>query len=174
MLKKVILIAGCIMCCIKVEAQTVTDTTAKLSPEPASPLKTLTYKQYDAYLKGDDLYTMDWPATLNHYPLPDQALKHKHEINLSPIQIGKITVISNNLHRKKLDMGEIIIRNEHMLDSLFKTHNIDDGTIIFYANRSGLYYGEVRNAILQACFATEKLLSNAQIKQLELLEKHNN
>jgi len=173
MLKKVLLIAGCVICCVKVEAQTVADTTAKAPAEPASPLKTLTYKQYDAYIKGEDLYAMDLPATLNHYPLPDQALKHRHEINLSPIQIDKLTVLSNNLHRKKLEMGEIIIRNEHMLDSLFKTHNIDDGTIIFYANRSGLYYGEVRNAILQACFATEKLLSNAQIKQLELLEKHN-
>jgi len=117
---------------------------------------------------------MDLRATLNHYPLPDQVLKHKHEINLSPIQISKITIISNSLHRKKLDMGEIIIRNEHMLDSLFKTHNIDDGTIIFYANRSGLYYGELRNAILQACYATERLLSPAQVKQLEALEKHNN
>jgi hypothetical protein len=77
------------------------------------------------------------------------------------------------LHRKKLEMGGIVIRNEHMLDSLFKMHNIDDGAIIFYANRSGLYYGELRNAILQACYATERLLSPVQIRLLEASEKHN-
>jgi hypothetical protein len=173
MFKKIMFVTGCVAWSVVAKAQIAPDTTTKLPAEPTSPLKTLTYKQYDAYLKGEDLYAMDLPATLNHYPLPDEVLKHKAAMNLSPVQISKIAVIRDNLHRKKLEMGGIVIRNEHMLDSLFKMHNIDDGAIIFYANRSGLYYGELRNAILQACYATERLLSPVQIRLLEASEKHN-
>jgi hypothetical protein len=140
--------------------------------EKKSPVKTLTYKQYDALIKGEDLYDMALPATLNHYPMPDDVIKYKKGLDLSPIQISKITAIGKELHRKRVEMGPIIIRNENMLDSLFRTHNIDDGTLIFYANRYGLYQGEIRNAILQACYATEILLSPAQVKRLEELENH--
>jgi len=137
-----------------------------------SPVKTLTYEQYDALLKGDDLYNMALAGTLNHYPLPDKVIKYKKELDLSPIQVSKITTLSNNLHRKKIQMGGVIITNERTLDSLFRTHKLDDGTIIFYSNRYGLYQGELRNAILQACYETAKLLSPAQVKQLETLENH--
>jgi len=140
--------------------------------EKKSPVKTLTYAQYDALIKGEDLYDMALPATLNHYPMPDDVIKYKKGLDLSPSQISKITAIGKELHRKRVEMGSIIIRNENMLDSLFRTHNIDDGTLIFYANRYGLYQGEIRNAILQACYATEKLLSPAQVKKLEALENH--
>jgi len=138
-----------------------------------SPLKTLPYKQYDALMKGEDLYDMALPATLNHYPMPDDVIKYKKGLDLSPTQISKITALGKELHRKRLEMGPIIIKNEQILDSLFRTHIIDDGTLIFYANRYGLYQGELRNAILQACYATEILLSPAQVKKLGELEKHN-
>lgn len=170
---------------IVVQKDTVTakkDTVAKVAApvivnadkvvEKKSPIKTLTYKQYDALMKGEDLYDMALPATLNHYPMPDDVIKYKKGLDLSPIQISKITAIGKELHRKRVEMGPIIVRNENMLDSLFRTHNIDDGTLIFYANRYGLYQGEIRNAILQACYATEKLLSPAQVKKLEELENH--
>lgn len=137
-----------------------------------SPVKTLTYKQYDALMKGEDLYDMALPATLNHYPMPDDVIKYKHELDLGPQQIIKITAIGKELRRKRLEMGLVIINNEKVMDSLFRTHNIDDGTLVFYANRYGLYQGELRNAILQACYATERLMSPAQVKQLEALEKH--
>jgi len=58
------------------------------------------------------------------------------------------------------------------LDDLFKTHKVDDGVIIFYTNRYGLYQGELKNALLQACYKTEELLSAGQLKQLEILENH--
>ena len=47
------------------------------------------------------------------------------------------------------------------------------GKIIFYTNRHGLYQGELKNAILQACFATEKQLTPQQIKRFEALQKPN-
>jgi len=110
---------------------------------------------------------------LNHYPLPDKALKYKVQLGLNPGQIIKLNDLATKLHRKKLEMGENIIHNEKMLDSLFHSRQIIDGTLIFYTNRSGLYYGELRGAILLACYNTEKILSDTQIRKLESLEKVN-
>jgi hypothetical protein len=137
-----------------------------------SPLKTLTYEQYNALLKGDDLYDMALPATLNHFPMPDAVIKNKKKLDLSPIQISKIAAIAVELHRKRVEMGGMMIKNEQTLDDMFKNKKADEGGVIFYANRYGLYLGELRGAILMACYNTERLLSPAQIKQLDALENH--
>ena len=154
--------------CAAANAQSSVDTTVK-----HSPVKTLSDKRYNDYLKGQDLDDMALVAELNHYPQPEKALKFRKELQLSPIQVGKLNTIVTGLHHKKIEMGGFIIHNEKMLDSLFHAKRLDDGVIIFYATRSGLYYGELRNAILQACYTTEKVLSNAQIKKLEALQKVN-
>jgi hypothetical protein len=136
-----------------------------------SPVRTLSYPEYEAYLKGEAADDMAKVAEINHYPLPDQVLKWRNELDLSPVQRTKITEINVYMHRRRLQTGGSIISNERTLDSLFRTGKIDDGTLIFYANRFGLYQGELRNAILQACFATAKLLSPQQITRLESLQK---
>jgi len=92
-------------------------------------------------------------------------------MDISPIQITKIGTIAKELHRKKLEMGLIIIHNERTLDSIFRYNRLDNGSLIFYANRYGLYQGELRNAILQACLATRALLSDQQIRRYEALQK---
>jgi hypothetical protein len=137
-----------------------------------STVKSIGDDYYNALIKGDDMYNMAAVAELNHYPMPDKALKYKKEMDLSPTQISKLTAINTELHRKRVEMGGNIITNEKKLDELFKTHKLDDGIIIFYTNRYGLYQGEIRNAILQACYATENLLSDGQVKKLEALENH--
>jgi hypothetical protein len=159
------------------------DTGAKHSPHknvkhspgplviPHSPVKTLSDVKYNILLKGADFDDMALAAVLNHYPLPDSALKYKVQLGLNPGQITKLKDISSTLHRKRLEMGDNIIRNEKMLDTLFKIKQADDGAIIFYTNRYGLYLGEIRNAVLQACYKTENILSDVQIRKLESLEK---
>ena len=144
----------------------VTDTELK-----HSPVKTISDLKYNAYLKGDDFNNMSSAGDLNHFPSPDSVLKYKKQLDLSPIQVGQLTKLSGELHRKKIEMGGNIIRNEKMLDSLFHSRYIDEGSLIFYTNRSGLYYGEMKGAILMACYKAEKLLTPAQIKKLEVLEK---
>jgi hypothetical protein len=138
-----------------------------------SPVKTLSDKQYNALLKGEDFYNMALPAELNHFPMPDKVIKFKKELGLSPGQITKITAIATELHRKRVEMGSFIIKNEQTLDNLFRKQRLNNGDLIFYATRSGLYYGELRNAILQACLSTGDLLAPQQIKQLETLQNHN-
>src|ERR1700761_4634968 len=106
--------------CVFAKAQTPADS----SVVKQSPLKTLTYEQYNALLKGEDIYGMPLVAELNHYPMPDKVLKYKYEMNLSPIQVNKISAIAKDLHRKRLEMGQIIINNERTLDSLFRTRQL--------------------------------------------------
>jgi len=151
----------------KVNAQSTADSSAIKK----STLKTLSDAQYTALLNGNDLYGMALAGELNHYPSPDKVLKYRMELDLSPIQVSKITAISKELHRKKLEMGLIIIHNERTLDSIFKYHALNNGSLIFYTNRYGLYQGELRNTILQACLVTRTLLSQQQINELYALKK---
>jgi hypothetical protein len=138
-----------------------------------SPIKSITDTRYNAYLRGDDLDSMALVGQLNHYPLPDDALKYKAQLSLNSQQVVKLKELSATLHRKKVEMGENIIRNEKMLDNLFHNQQITDGTLIFYTNRSGLYFGELKGAILMACYNTQKILSEGQLKKLDTLEKTN-
>lgn len=64
-----------------------------------------------------------------------------------------------------------MIKNEKALDALFKSKKLDDGTLIFYTNRYGLYQGELRNAILQAYVKVQAILDATQRKKYEQLQK---
>ena len=166
-MKKLLLLLIIILSYLGVNAQSIpADTTPK-----KSTVKTLSNKQYNALLNGDDLYGMALVAELNHYPNPEKVIKYKKELDLSPEQVTKLTDIVKELHRKKLEMGVIIIRNERTLDSLFHTRKLDNGSLIFYANRYGLYQGELRNAILQSFLVTRGLLTPQQLSKYIALQK---
>ncbi|ASU36236.1 hypothetical protein MuYL_4351 [Mucilaginibacter xinganensis] len=153
----------------KVKAQPATDSiTIK-----KSSVKTLTDEEYTALLNGKDLYHMSLAAELNHYPSPQKALQYKKELDLSPQQLTKLNAVVKELRRKTLEMGLIIIRNERTLDSIFKYNKLDNGSLIFYANRYGLYQGELRNVILQSYLVTKNLLTPQQLRKIESLEKRN-
>jgi hypothetical protein len=150
-----------------VKAQSTIDTVKR------SPVRTITYAQYQAYLKGgagDDLALV---ATVHHYPMPEKVLKLKKELNLSPAQVKNLTDINTHMHRLRVQVGGSIIDNEKTIDLLFAQNNVDNGNLIFYINRYGAYQGELRNAILQACIATKKELTPEQMKLFDTLQKPN-
>ncbi|MDB5003486.1 MAG: hypothetical protein JWQ34_1711 [Mucilaginibacter sp.] len=157
-----------ILCGGSIYAQSHTDTAGK-----HSPARTLTYQQYQAYLKGEAGEDLARVAEMNHYPLPDKVLKWRVQLDLSPIQIKKLTEASAYLRRRRLQIGGSIIDTERMLDSMFRYNRVVDGNLIFYANRYGLYQGELKNALLQACLSTQKLLSQQQMAMYEGLQKRN-
>lgn len=168
MLRSILSLIVILLFCGSLRAQQVDSTLKK------STVKTLTDKQYTALLNGEDVYNnMALPAQINHYPMPDQVIRFKKELGLSPNQVIKITAIATELHRKRVEMGALIITNEQTLDNLFRKQRLNNGDVIFYATRSGLYYGELRNAILQACLSTGDLLAPQQIKKLETLQNPN-
>jgi len=166
--KGLLLLFVCMFGCRLLKAQTPADSLIK-----HSSLKTITDEQYNALINGDDIWGMGKVALLNRYPDPENVIKFKKELQLSPIQVHNIAPVAKELHRKKLEMGLIIIKNERVIDSLFRTHKANDGVIVFYATRSGAYLGELRNAILQACMVTEKQLSTLQINKFNALLKAN-
>jgi hypothetical protein len=149
-----------------VNAQSITDTAGKISP-----VRTLTYAQYYGYLKGEAGEDLARVAETNHYPLPDKVLKYRTQLDLSPIQVKKITEASAYLRRRRLQIGGSIIDTEKQLDSMFRYNKVQDGNLIFYATRYGAYQGELKNALLQACLSTQKLLSEQQIARYEALQK---
>ena len=73
------------------------------------------------------------------------------------------------MKRKVMEKNNFLITNERTMDSLFRYKKINNGLLIYYANRFGLYQGELRNALLQACLKTEAILSATQIKKYDLL-----
>lgn len=145
--------------------QTRTDTSGR------SPVRTLSMQQYNAYLKGEADDDMAMVAEQNRYPMPDKVLKLGNELKLTPVQIQKITDINTQMHRRRLQVGQSIVSNEKTLDSLFKYKKVNDGNLVFYTNRFGLYQGELKNAMLQACWATQQLLSPQQITKYQSLQK---
>lgn len=135
-----------------------------------STVKTLSDVQYNALLKGDDVYNFALVAEINKYPSADKALKFKKQLDLSPTQVTSLTNINTGLQRKKLEMGNFIITNETRLDALFRAKKINESDLIFYTNRYGLYQGELRNAILNAAIKTYNLLSPQQVNKLNALK----
>ncbi|MEO6524818.1 MAG: Spy/CpxP family protein refolding chaperone, partial [Mucilaginibacter sp.] len=148
-------------------AQSGADTTGM------SPLKTMSYVQYKAYIDGIDQFNLAGVASLNHYAEPQKALNWKRELDLSVVQVTDITSINSTLVRKMKEMGDFIVKNERALDEMFRTKKVTDGTLIFYTNRYGLYQGEMRNAVLQAAVKVQAILTPAQRKKYEQLQKLN-
>ncbi|MFD0763811.1 hypothetical protein ACFQZI_03025 [Mucilaginibacter lutimaris] len=132
-----------------------------------SPVKTLSDVQYNALIRGEDVYGMSTVADINGFPSAEKALKFKKEIDLSPSQVSSLTKIYTELKRKKIEMGNFIVTNEIKLDALFRTKKINESNLIYYTNRYGLYQGELRNAILNAALNTYYLLSPQQINKLK-------
>lgn len=164
MFKKLLVVCGLLTGFVTAKAQTDSLTMP-------SAIKTLTLKQYADYQKGPGLQDMALPATLNRYPMPDDVLRYKKELKLTPEQVKKITEISKYLQLKKTEIGQSVIRNEKKLDELFSTQKVDEGSIAFYGNRYGLYEGEYRTSVLMACYNTYNALNPQQTTQFWKLKK---
>lgn len=133
--------------------------------------KSLGYEQYKGFYDGVDINNLDRIAILNHYPSPKKVIILKKELALTADQATQITAMNKELARKMKEMGSLIIKNENTLNELFRTKQITDGALIFYANRYGGDIGELRNAMLQTYLKTKDLLTPEQLKKYEELQK---
>jgi Spy/CpxP family protein refolding chaperone len=136
-----------------------------------SPLRSMPYEQYKAYLDGEDRDHLGLVAEVNHFPSPQKALDLKKELILTNVQVSALNVVNTELTRKMKEMGSMIVKNETTLNTLFKAKKLDDGTLIFYVNRYGLYQGELRNAILQSYIKAAAILTPQQNKKYQQLQK---
>jgi hypothetical protein len=110
-------------------------------------------------------------ADRNGYPSPQKVLQWQKVLLLNDRQKTSIGSINKELLRKVNEMNNFLITNERTMDSLFRYKKINNGTLIYYTNRYGLYHGELRNAVLQACVKTEAILTASQIKKYAQLLK---
>ncbi|MGI4022152.1 MAG: hypothetical protein ACRYFA_11650 [Janthinobacterium lividum] len=155
-------------CCFNsLKAQT--DSAAQ---KPAAPTKELFLHKFEAYQTGKNRAGLMDVADRNQYPSPQKVLLWQKELLLNDRQKAAIGLINKEMQRKTIEMNNFLITNEGALDSLFKLKKINNGLLIFYTNRYGLYQGELRNALLQACLKTEAILTATQLKKYDTLLLH--
>lgn len=125
--------------------------------------------KFEAYKTSKNRPGLLAVADHNHYPSPEKVLLWQKELRLNDRQKTTINQINTGLKKKVSEMNNFLITNERTMDSLFRYKKINNGLLIFYTNRYGLYQGELRNALLQACLKTEAQLSATQIKKYDSL-----
>ena len=121
--------------------------------------------QFEAFKTSRNINGLADVADHHHYPLPEKVLGWQKQLQLNDRQKVAISQINTALQRKVKEMNGFLITNEKMLDSLFSYKKVNNGLLIYYTNRYGLYQGEIRNAVLQACLKTETQLTATQLKK---------
>jgi Spy/CpxP family protein refolding chaperone len=140
-----------------VMAQSLTDTTAAGKGMPV----------------GMDIRALAKTATLRHYPLPDDVLGYQKQVELTAAQVSQLQAIIKTLNMKKAEIRQSVTANEKILNKLFDSRKPEEGALIFYGNRYGLYEGEMRTAVLNACAQTGRVLTPRQNTKFEQLQKPN-
>jgi hypothetical protein len=125
--------------------------------------------QFEAFKSSKNINGLVDLADHNHYPFPEKVLSWQKQLQLNDRQKVVINQINTALQRKVKEMNGFLITNERTLDSLFRYKKVNNGLLIYYTNRYGLYQGELRNALLQACLKTEGQLTANQIKKYDAL-----
>ncbi|RYE34934.1 MAG: hypothetical protein EOP42_07000 [Sphingobacteriaceae bacterium] len=148
----------------QVKAQTDT-----LNQPENTPVKEAFLQKFEAYQLSKNYFSLLDIADRNHYPSPQKVLTWQKQLQLNDRQKLVINQINTELKRKVNEMNNFLITNERTMDSLFRYKKINNGMLIYYTNRYGLYQGELRNALLQACVKTEAVLTSTQIKKYNAL-----
>lgn len=128
--------------------------------------------KFENFKTSQNLVGLQDVAEHHHYPAPQKVLKWQKELQLNDRQKVAIKQINEAFQKKVNEMNNFLITNEKALDNLFRLKQMNNGMLIFYTNRYGLYQGELRNALLQACLKTELQLTDIQIKKYDSLLQH--
>lgn len=136
--------------------------------EATSPVKSFTSEEYDNLKNGNGM-GLARAAELNNYPGPMHVLELQKELKLTAPQKTKLEAARDEMKRKAIEMGGFIIQEEKKLNNLFAASKIDEGSIIYYTNKIGLYQGELRNAHLQAHLKARRILTPDQISRYNKL-----
>ncbi len=170
MIKVTALIFICFSACIGMAQQNQADSVKvkKLTDSIVSPTPSLTYQEYTAYKTGKNM-AMAKVAEVNNYPDPAQVLDMQKELKLSENQKSQLKTVNDNLKRKAEEMGNLILKEEKKLNDLFASAKVNEGSLIYYTNKSGLFQGELRNAHLRAYLKAHAILTADQLKKYNKL-----
>ncbi|WP_051189545.1 hypothetical protein [Daejeonella oryzae] len=154
--------------------QTVDKTSQEVTDEPEkSPIKSLSLSEYNAYKHGKGM-GLAKPAELNSYPGPMHVLDLEKELKLSALQKTHLTAAIEAMKFKALEMAGFILAEEKKINELFASGKANEGSIIYYTNKIGLYQAELRNAHLQAHLKARRILSPDQIKKYNRIRGYSN
>lgn len=157
-------------------AQHSVGNSSSTTPSQASPKKTMT--QYageqkrsikalsddtiDGYRMGRGM-GMAKAAELNHYPGPMHILQLKEKLRLSPEQSATLEKTFDRMHNETVQLGNSLIEQEQMLDSVFSTAKADSINVKDLTSRIGELQGKIRFAHLNAHITAQKILTAEQI-----------
>lgn len=150
-----------------------TDTSLAIAEPVKSPIRALSDEEYNAYKTGQDM-GMGKTAELNNYPTPVKVLEFQKQLKLTSVQISQLKTAVEAMQFKTEEMGRFILAQEKKLNDLFAAGKADEGSIIYYSNKIGLYLGELRNAHLQAHLKARRILTPDQIKKYNRLMAYSN
>ncbi|HEY1025202.1 MAG TPA: hypothetical protein VGE26_08570 [Sphingobacteriaceae bacterium] len=134
-----------------------------------SAVKSLTDQEYADFRAGKEM-GFARVAKLNGYPSPLEVNQLGKELKLSTSQKAQLEKIIDAWRFKAKEMGGFIVAQEAKLNTLFASGKISDGAVIYYTNKIGLYWGEVRNAHLQAYLKTRSVLTAEQLRKYNRLK----
>ncbi len=138
------------------------------SGQESREINSLSSQEVEGYLSGHGMGFAK-AAELNHYPGPKHVLELHAKLNLSKAQIEQTQNIYEEMHKKTVRLGKLLVEKEKFLDDLFLNQGIDAREL--QASISGIskVRGEIRLAHLTAHLKMKELLRPEQISHYDKL-----
>lgn len=131
-------------------------------------IKALSSEDIQGYLTGKGMGFAK-TAELNHYPGPRHVLNIADELNLSEEQKAKTNIIFNDMKKKAINLGRLIIDKENNLDNLFANQQADQTQLKILVLEIAKLQGELRLVHLNTHLEMKRLLSAEQIQEYDEL-----
>lgn len=113
-------------------------------------------------------------AELNGVPGPLHLLELKSEIDLTAIQINKLTEIFDQMRAKAIESGKELVEQERQLDELFRSELPSQAQLNEQLSIIGQLRTKLRSIHLSAHLKTPAILTKHQIKQYNELRGYKN
>ena len=131
-------------------------------------IKALSAEEVEGYLSGAGM-GFALAAELNGYPGPKHVLELADSLELDADQRARVSEIFELMRERALELGAGIVDREHVLDSLFASHSMTDGTLAALTHEIGTLRGELRSVHLAAHLETAASLSREQMRRYQIL-----
>jgi Spy/CpxP family protein refolding chaperone len=138
------------------------------SGKESREIKALAGEEIAALLAGEGM-GLALAAELNRYPGPRHVLDLADALKLTPVQREQVRGTFQSMQRQAIDLGRQIVEQERQLDHMFAARHIDDARLTEATSALGRLQGELRRVHLAAHLRTTAVLTDAQVKEYDVL-----
>ncbi len=131
-------------------------------------IKALSSEEVQGYLSGEGM-GMALAAELNHYPGPKHVLELKDRLELTPSQLQRTRQLYEQMHTEAMALGEVIVREEYTLDSLFTNQAMTAKILDSLVTRIGNLKGQLRAVHLRTHLRMREALTDRQVEHYHQL-----